>query len=230
MADDARVEVALEVTERRTFAVAARWPGWARSGRDEDAALASLVAAGPRYAAAISRADGTLRPPADPGGLVVVARLPGTATTAFGAPDLPLPGDDDPLEDAELERAAGILAAAWWAFDAAVERHAGDTLATGPRGGGRSVAKIVEHVAGADGAYLVQLGARRPKLPDDADPVAAVRAAAMATLRARARGLEIPDPSQARSPWTPRFYVRRAAWHALDHAWEIEDRAAAARA
>jgi hypothetical protein len=23
---------------------------------------------------------------------------------------------------------------------------------------------------------------------------------------------------------TPRFAVRRVAWHALDHAWEIEDR------
>ncbi len=24
--------------------------------------------------------------------------------------------------------------------------------------------------------------------------------------------------------WTPRFAIRRTAWHALDHAWEIEDR------
>ena len=24
--------------------------------------------------------------------------------------------------------------------------------------------------------------------------------------------------------WKPRYFVRRAAWHALDHAWEIEDR------
>jgi hypothetical protein len=24
--------------------------------------------------------------------------------------------------------------------------------------------------------------------------------------------------------WPPRYYVRRAAWHVLDHAWEIEDR------
>jgi len=25
--------------------------------------------------------------------------------------------------------------------------------------------------------------------------------------------------------WTPRFAVRRSAWHALDHAWELEDQA-----
>jgi hypothetical protein len=26
--------------------------------------------------------------------------------------------------------------------------------------------------------------------------------------------------------WSPRRFVRRAAWHILDHAWEIEDRGA----
>jgi len=24
--------------------------------------------------------------------------------------------------------------------------------------------------------------------------------------------------------WAPRFFLRRLAWHAVDHAWEIEDR------
>jgi hypothetical protein len=24
--------------------------------------------------------------------------------------------------------------------------------------------------------------------------------------------------------WTPRYFVRRMAWHELDHAWEIEAR------
>ena len=24
--------------------------------------------------------------------------------------------------------------------------------------------------------------------------------------------------------WTPRYFVRRLVWHALDHAWEIQDR------
>jgi hypothetical protein len=24
--------------------------------------------------------------------------------------------------------------------------------------------------------------------------------------------------------WPPRYAARRVAWHALDHAWEIEDR------
>ncbi len=25
--------------------------------------------------------------------------------------------------------------------------------------------------------------------------------------------------------WPPRYFVRRVAWHALDHVWEIGDRA-----
>jgi hypothetical protein len=25
--------------------------------------------------------------------------------------------------------------------------------------------------------------------------------------------------------WKPRYFVRRVAWHYLDHSWEIEDRA-----
>jgi hypothetical protein len=24
--------------------------------------------------------------------------------------------------------------------------------------------------------------------------------------------------------WTPRFAIHRSAWHAIDHAWELEDR------
>lgn len=35
------------------------------------------------------------------------------------------------------------------------------------------------------------------------------------------------DPPNWRTtpPWPPRYFVRRSAWHVLDHAWEIEDRA-----
>jgi hypothetical protein len=48
------------------------------------------------------------------------------------------------------------------------------------------------------------------------------------TLTARAHG-EPPPPNPRRTKplWVPRYAVRRSAWHALDHAWEIEDRAKA---
>ena len=220
-----RVNVVLEVVPKRSFAVAVEWPGWTRGGRSEDEALDALLRAGPRYAAVAAAAGIDLAPPADRSGLAVVARIPGTSTTEFGAPGVPLPGDDAPLDEAGLARQAAILQAAWTALDAAVERHAGAELAKGPRGGGRDLAKIVAHVEDADRAYLAQLGARTPKTATGTAPIADVHAAAIVALRARALGLPVPDPNRVTKPWPPRYYVRRAAWHWLDHAWEIEDRA-----
>ena len=218
------LRVALEIVRTRTFAVAVDWPGLTRGGRDEDAALDALLRAAPRYAAALAAAGVPFAPPADRAGLAVVDRLPGTSTTEFGAPGVPLPGDDAPLDEAGLARQAAILQATWAAFEAAAGRHAGIELAKGPRGGGRDVAKIVAHVEDADRGYLVQLGARPPKTVTGPAPIADVHDAALATLRARALGLPVPDPSRVTKPWSPRYYVRRAAWHWLDHAWEIEDR------
>jgi len=41
----------------------------------------------------------------------------------------------------------------------------------------------------------------------------------------RRRGEEPPpNPRRTKPLWSPRFAIRRSAWHALDHAWEIEDR------
>jgi hypothetical protein len=91
--------------------------------------------------------------------------------------------------------------------------------------GGRDLARIVKHVRGADEAYLVKLGSRPPKGPAGPAPIEELHAAALATLRARALRLPVPNASHAVTLWTPRWYVRYATWHWLDHAWEIEDRA-----
>jgi hypothetical protein len=219
------VRVSLEVVPRRTFAIAVEWPGWTRAGRTEDEALDALFRAGPRYAGVVAAAGIGLRPPAERSGLVVLARIPGTSTTEFGAPGVQLPEDDTPLDEAELDRLAAILRAAWAAFETAAERHANAELVKGPRGGGRDLAKIVAHVEDADRAYLVQLGARPPKRAAGPAPIEEVHAAALATLRSRSLGLPVADPSRVTKLWLPRYYVRRAAWHWLDHAWEIDDRA-----
>jgi hypothetical protein len=41
----------------------------------------------------------------------------------------------------------------------------------------------------------------------------------------KASGKPLPEPSGVGKPWNARYFVRRTAWHVLDHAWEIEDRA-----
>ena len=57
--------------------------------------------------------------------------------------------------------------------------------------------------------------------------VAEVREAMLEALAAAERG-EIPERGpRGGKIWPARFYVRRALWHLLDHAWEIEDRSAA---
>lgn len=222
------VEVYLEVGNKRVFAGAFEWPGWCRSGRDEDAALESLAAYGPRYKKAMGRKARGLQPPADASSLEVVERLKGDGSTDFGVPGKPPSSDDRPIEPAELKRLTGLLEACWAALDASAEAAAGAELLKGPRGGGRELDAIVRHVVEADGAYLYQLGGKvgAAREGEGGAEMSAVREAILQTLGARARGESLPQsPRRTSKLWSPRYAVRRSAWHALDHAWEIEDRA-----
>jgi hypothetical protein len=220
--------VFLEAGTKRTFAGAVDWPGWCRSGRREGEALEALAAYGPRYAAVVSGVAPSFDAPADPTAFVVVERLKGGSGTDFGVPSHELSDDDRPIRVTELERHRALLTAGWEAFDAIAAAATGTSLRKGPRGGGRDLDKIVAHVREAEEAYLVQLGSRPPKAAGD-DPAAEMiqlRAAILDALSARALGRSPAQPSRARTLWTPRYFVRRAAWHVLDHAWEIEDRSA----
>ena len=98
-------------------------------------------------------------------------------------------------------------------------------LRKGPRGGGRDLDKIIDHVVGAEESYLVQLGGPRQVASGaPRERVRPVREAILETLTARARGGPVEGGTHPKRPWPPRYFVRRAAWHVLDHAWEIEDR------
>ncbi|HEX6104930.1 MAG TPA: DinB family protein [Gemmatimonadales bacterium] len=217
--------VYLETGAKRTFAGALDWPGWCRQGPHEAEALAALLDYGPRYASILAGTRLGFVPPNGPAQLVVVERLPGTATTDFGAPGVaPTVDHERSCDAATLRRFEKILRAAWQAFDAGVESARGKTLATGPRGGGRSVEAIVKHVLESDAGYLGAVGWKAPKPADSSRRLAATREAILAALRASATG-EIP----ARGPrggarWTARYFVRRTAWHVIAHLWEIERR------
>jgi hypothetical protein len=219
--------VYLEAGQRRVFAVVLSWPGWCRSGRGDEAALGTLRSSEKRYRTALEAADLDVAALPAARDLHVVERLQGGAGTDFGVPSVIPEADQAGLDEAELGRLEAILVAAWRAVDEAAKDAAGRSLSTGPRGGGRSLERIVDHVREADVAYLAQLGAARPRSPQGATPgdeEASVREAARMALRARALGDPVEHPNRVSKPWPPRYYVRRAAWHALDHAWEIEDR------
>ena len=68
---------------------------------------------------------------------------------------------------------------------------------------------------GADAAYAGVLGIP----PAERRPVERCRAAMLERLREPSDGSPV-----AGKKWPPRYAARRIAWHALDHAWEIEDR------
>ena len=218
--------VFLEIGKQRTFAGAIDWPGWCRSGRDEATALENLLAYGPRYARALRSTDLGFTAPADAAVFRVVERLPGNATTDFGAPGAPLADDKNAVDAVELRRLEALLKACWKAFDGAVKAAAGKELRLGPRGGGRDVERMIRHVLESEGAYLQALGGKAPKetAGDLAVYTKATRQAVLASLAASVRGEIPPIGPRGGLRWAPRTFVRRVAWHALDHAWEVEDR------
>jgi hypothetical protein len=210
--------VYLESGAKRTFACALEWPGWCRSGKREDQALEALAAAAPRYAVVAEGAGFPL--PAGAGeAFEVLERLPGTATTEFGAPDRQATGDDRPLSGGEADRLAALLRGSWTVFDRVVAAAPAE-LRKGPRGGGRDRDKIVAHVLGAEVGYASRLGLRLRQPPwEDRAAVAAFRDAILDGLRTPAA-----EGPRGGKRWPGRYAARRIAWHALDHAWEIEDR------
>jgi hypothetical protein len=220
------MDVYLESGKKKTFACAIDWPGWSRSGRDEEGAIEALLAYAGRYASVLDAAGLQFEAPPGPSALRVVERLEGNATTDFGAPGIVPNVDLRAVDGRELARFEALLRAYWQAFDAARSAAAGRELRKGPRGGGRELEGIVEHVLGADAGYLAQLGWKlgKDKAPDPDGELRRLRAAILEALPAAARG-ELP----ARGPrgglrWPARYFVRRAGWHVLDHLWEIEDR------
>jgi len=84
----------------------------------------------------------------------------------------------------------------------------------------------VGHVVGAEGSYLRMIAGKPPAF-DEADAAAArdeERAAVLDGLqRALIAGIPEKGP-RGGARWSARYFVRRAAWHVLDHVWEIEDR------
>jgi hypothetical protein len=212
-------DVYLELGKSRVFACAVDWPGWCRAGRDEQQALEALAGAATRYAV-VAREAGVRFPASTATDFDVVERVPGSATTDFGAPGVVPALDLDPLKKAKAERLATLVEACWEVFDHIVAGAPAE-LRKGPRGGGRDRDKIVDHVLGAEIGYASKIGLRqRQPTFDDAGAVKAHRAAILEALRTAPRG----KWAKGDRGWPPRYAARRIGWHAMDHAWEIEDR------
>jgi hypothetical protein len=214
-----RVLVTIEHSPKKTFASAADWPGWSRSGKTEALALEALAAYAPRYAPIADAAHRRFATGVGVEDLVVVERQEGSSGTEFGVPSRPTDHDARPTDAEEADRLAGLVEAAWAAFDRTAA-NAPEELRKGPRGGGRDTAKVISHVMDADRAYAHEIGAGvREFAPDDRAAIEAMRAGMLEVLRAARDGAPL-----AGRRWPARYAAHRIAWHALDHAWEIEDR------
>ena len=213
-----RIRIAEEAGAKKAFAWAIDWPGWARSGKSPELARAALIAYAPRYAAVVEVARLDM-PDIDDELLDIVDSVPGGSGTDFGVPSAITDADRRRVTTAEAERLASLVAASWTVFEG-VAAGAPASLRKGPRGGGRDRDKMIDHVIEADHAYAREIGVRLP-VPDRADrgSVDAERAAMLDVLRRGSDG----GPIAGRT-WTQRYAARRIAWHALDHAWEMEDR------
>jgi hypothetical protein len=213
------IAVVVEVAPKRSFASALDWPGWCRSGRTPEDALEAVAAYADRYAAVASTAG--LRLPAIRGveSLVVAEEVEGNATTEFGAPSVAAAVEVGPATANDANRAATLLSAAWTVLDEAVA-SAPAQLRKGPRGGGRDRDAMFQHVLNAEHAYAAKIGVRvkEPSM-DDSAAITAMRDAMLAVIRADRTGAPAREGG-----WAPRYCARRLAWHALDHAWEMQDR------
>jgi hypothetical protein len=219
-----RIAVCLEVTPKQTVASALDWPGWCRAGRDEGAALETLAGYAGRYAPVAGQAG--INFPATVA-FDVVERVPGGLATAFAAPECrrPFPHVTAGAERATMTPAAArhlaaLVTAAWATFDQ-IAAAAPAELRKGPRGGGRDRDQIIGHVIGAERAYARKLGIKlKQPAPGDAAATGELREAIAAVLGAPSDGSPVVP-----SGWTARYAARRIAWHVLEHAWEMQDRA-----
>jgi hypothetical protein len=215
-----KLRVILEIgKKRRIVAAAYEWPGLDRWGTSEDDALAKLESYVPRYAAVAERA-GMADEFANQRAPTVIERVPGSSSTDFwGIAHVPSETEREVLSPKELERRLELLRGAWAYFDATAERVSTELL-PGARGGGRSREQIIRHTYGSEPEQMSRkVEVRTPlEVVLTPDGLAAHREAYLDALRA------YNEEAKPARTWPIQFLIRRTAQHAMDHAWEMEDR------
>jgi hypothetical protein len=214
------LRVILEVgKKRRVVAGAMDWPGLDRWGTSEDDAVEKLLSYVPRYADVAERA-GLANAFARARDVEVVERVPGSSSTDFwGIAHVPSEIERDVLSPADLGRRLDLLQATWAYFDDVAARASHD-LRPGPRSAGRSRDQIIRHVYINEPEQFSRKVEVRTPFEDVLTPggLAKHRQDYLDAIRAyNAEG----KPART---WPIQFLVRRTAHHAMDHAWEMEDR------
>ena len=204
---------------KRWVAVAADWPGLERGAKTEDEAVEKLVRYVPRYLPVATRAGlgRSSRPRPTP---TIIGRYQGVGSTDFwGISFAPSPLDREPYDATTFDRQVRLLRAAWAEFDETAARVSAD-LRPGVRGGGRSRDRIIQHVTGQEGADF----SKRVKVPAEYGdlPTAAELADHRDRFVEAMRAWYVEG--KPLGSWTIPYLLRHAAYHVLDHTWEMQDR------
>jgi hypothetical protein len=215
-----RVQVEQPTRDKKWVAVAVDWPGLERGATSEEKALDRLEAYVPRYLPVARRARLGTELAGQDGGLQIVEHYRGVGSTDFwGISFAPSSLDRLPMDAKVFDRSVRLLRAAWAEFDDTADRVTAD-LRPGARGGGRSRDRIVEHVLNVEGQDF----AKRVKVPAELDELlppegrTAHRDRFVSAMRGwYAEGKPLGN-------WTIPYLLRHTAYHALDHAWEMQDR------
>ena len=215
------IPVYVEAGDKKVFACSVDFPGWCRSAKTEELALEALAAYAPRYAEVAERAKAAFPAPARAGErFEVVERIKGKGATDFGIPHEIPEADAEPLTARQATRQVELMRAAWAVLDKVAKASPAE-LRKGPRGGGRDRDKMLAHVLGAEAAYARQVGVKLP--PPEVGDRKAIKA--LRDELAEALGGASDGSRPTPKGWPPRYAMRRIAWHVLDHAWEMQDRA-----
>src|SRR5690606_25926346 len=109
---------------------------------------------------------------------------------------------------------------ACWSVFGDVASSVSAELRKGPRGGGRDRDQIIDHVIQADRGYGRPIGVRTAPFDSFDDAATQAHREAVYAAIPELRG---GDPVKTNG-WPVRYFIRRAAWHVLDHAWEMQDK------
>jgi hypothetical protein len=219
MTSQLRVLVELPTRGKRWVAVAADWPGLERGGKAEDQAVRKLALYVPRYLPVAERV-GLGSQLAGQTDLAVIGRYPGVGSTDFwGISFAPSPLDREPFDASTFDRQVRLLRAAWAEFDETAARVSAE-LRPGVRGGGRSRDQIVRHVLFTEGSDFSKRVKAKSELEDMLTPdgLARHRDRFVESMRGWYAG------GRPLGNWTVPYLLRHTAYHALDHAWEMQDR------
>lgn len=213
---------------RKTMAHALNLLGCVALGPTTEAALAATPDAIRAYLSFLRRHGDTDAPdPSAPFTTEVVEHITSGSWLGNGSPYLIFAPDLTPLTDAEL---TACLARCDWICDdlaAWAAQHAATQLDAQPADGGRPARAIIQHVIGAQGAYLAAaLGgapgfnalARAIERGERAASEALIESAALVTERVRR--LTPEQRGSVRTLPSGQYTLRKALRRILEHSWE----------